>query len=112
VVAFLQGVRDEKTLEKLATHGIQEVVELFSPMDMCARRQRAMPTTPAPKAGKDSKPNAGATAQGNGNNNNNKEGGNNQPLAGAPTAVAAAAGGGRGPRGDKRPCQVSDSGAK
>jgi uncharacterized protein YprB with RNaseH-like and TPR domain len=37
VVAFLQVVRDEKMLEKLATHNIQDVAELFSLADSCAR---------------------------------------------------------------------------
>jgi hypothetical protein len=35
VVAFHQGVRDEKMLEKLTTHNIQDVVELFSLADKC-----------------------------------------------------------------------------
>jgi hypothetical protein len=73
VVAFRQGVRDEKMLEKLTTHDIQDVAELFSLVDKCARAAegRAYNTTPALEAGKDSKPNAGATAQGGSNNNNN-----------------------------------------
>jgi hypothetical protein len=37
VVVFRQGVRDEKMLEKLTTHDIQDVVELFSMADKCAR---------------------------------------------------------------------------
>jgi hypothetical protein len=37
VVAFHQGVRDEKMLEKLAMHDIQDVTELFSLVDKCAR---------------------------------------------------------------------------
>jgi hypothetical protein len=37
VVAFRQVVRDEKMLEKLATHNIQDVAELFSLADSCAR---------------------------------------------------------------------------
>jgi hypothetical protein len=43
VVAFRQGVRDEKMLEKIVTHDIQNVVELFSLADKCAR---AVPGTP------------------------------------------------------------------
>jgi uncharacterized protein YprB with RNaseH-like and TPR domain len=35
VVAFHQGVRDEKMLEKLTTHNIQDVAELFSLVDKC-----------------------------------------------------------------------------
>jgi hypothetical protein len=37
VLAFCQGVRDEKMLEKLATHDIQDVSALFSLADKCAR---------------------------------------------------------------------------
>jgi hypothetical protein len=37
VVAFRQGVRDGKMLEKLATHDIQDVSALFSLADKCAR---------------------------------------------------------------------------
>jgi hypothetical protein len=61
VVAFRQGVRVEKMLEKLATHDV---------------------------AKGESKPNAGAQAQGGGNSssNNNKKAGGNQPLAGAQSA--------------------------
>jgi hypothetical protein len=97
-------------LEKLATHDIQDVPELFSLVDKCARATEghAWHTTPVPEAGKESKPNAGAATQGssssnNNNNNNNKKkvGGNNQPLAAAPTATAVVAGGGRGPQSDK-----------
>jgi hypothetical protein len=96
-------------LEKLATHDIQDVPELFSLVDKCARATEghAWHTTPVPEAGKESKPNAGAATQGSSssnNNNNNKKkkvGGNNQPLAAAPTATAVVAGGGRGPQSDK-----------
>jgi hypothetical protein len=76
-----------------------------------AAKGRAWHTLLAPKAGKDGQPNASVAAQeGSGKNNKKKAGSNNQPLAGAPIVVAAAvAGGGRGPRGDKRPCQTSGS---
>jgi hypothetical protein len=37
VAAFHQGVRDEKMLDKLTMHDIQDVVELFSLADKCAR---------------------------------------------------------------------------
>jgi hypothetical protein len=37
VVAFCQGVRDEKMLEKLTMHDIQDVTELFSLADKCTR---------------------------------------------------------------------------
>jgi hypothetical protein len=37
VVAFRQGVSDEKTLEKLATHDVQDVSALFILADNCAK---------------------------------------------------------------------------
>jgi hypothetical protein len=87
-------------LEKLATHDIQDVPELFSLVDKCARATEghAWHTTPILEAGKESKPNAGAATQGssssnNNNNNKKKVGGNNQPLVAAPTATAVVAGG-------------------
>jgi hypothetical protein len=36
IIAFRQGVRDLKILEKLATHNIQDVVELFNLTNKCA----------------------------------------------------------------------------
>jgi hypothetical protein len=90
MVAFRQGVRDEKMLEKLATHDIKDVAELFSLADKCVRAAegRAWHTPPAPEAGKGVKPDASAATQGGSNKNNKKKaGGNNQPLAGAPTAA-------------------------
>jgi hypothetical protein len=116
VVAFHQGVRDKKMLEKLTTYDIQDATELFSLADKCARAAegRAWHTPPAPEVGKGAKPDTSVATQGGGSKNkkkNKKDGGNNQPLARAPAAAVAAAavGGGRGPRGDKRPHQASDS---
>jgi hypothetical protein len=110
-------VRDEKMLEKLTTHDIQDVTYLFSLADKCARaiKGHAWHTPPAPEAGKGAKPKASAAAQGgsskNKNNKKKKVDGNNQSLAGAPTTTAAVAvtGGGQGPRGDMRPHQASGS---
>jgi hypothetical protein len=101
-------------LEKLTTHDIKDVVELFRLTDKCVRavEGQAWHAPPALEAGKDGQPNTGAAVQGGGSKNNNKKkaGCNNQPLVGAPTTVAAAAAGwGRGPRDDKRPRQTSDS---
>jgi hypothetical protein len=47
-------------LEKLATHDVQEVSELFSLADKCARAAEghAWHSQPAPEAGKASKPEA------------------------------------------------------
>jgi hypothetical protein len=37
IVAFRQGVWDERILEKLATHNITEVADLLSLADKCSR---------------------------------------------------------------------------
>jgi hypothetical protein len=91
VVAFRQGVMDEKMLEKLTTHDIQDVSTLFSMADKCARaaegRAWHYPAIQAAK-GESTMP----SAEGQGNKKKKKAGGT-QLLDGAPTAAAAAAGG-------------------
>jgi hypothetical protein len=69
VVAFHQGVRDEKMLEKLATYDIQDVAKLFSLVDKCARavQGRARHTPPTQEVGKGGKPYASAAIQDGGN---------------------------------------------
>jgi hypothetical protein len=103
-------------LEKLATHNVKDVSELFSLADKCARAVggRAWHSQPTLEVGKVGKPEADAAAQSSGKNKNSEKksnNNNNKPLAGAPTtaSVAAATGGGHGPCGDKRPRQPSDS---
>jgi hypothetical protein len=111
VVAFCQRVEDEKMLEKLATHNIQDISVLLSLADKCAKAAEghAWDSPVILVAKGQCKPNTETWEQGGGNGNNNnkkkkKKAGGNQPLAGAPTAIAAVAGGGRGePRGDKCP---------
>jgi hypothetical protein len=48
ITAFRQGVRDEKMLEKLATHDVETVTTLFALADKCARAAegRAWHSTP------------------------------------------------------------------
>jgi hypothetical protein len=86
VVAFRQGVKDEKMLEKLATHDIQDVSVLFSLADKCTRAAegRAWHSPAAQEAkGESTTPSTGAQVPGGGNgndsNNNNKKAGGNQP---------------------------------
>jgi hypothetical protein len=105
-------MRDEKMLEKLATHEVKDVTELFILVDKCARPAEgcAWHSQPASVAGKASKLVANVAAQSSGKNKNRKKkkkSNNNKPLASAPTiaVVTATAGGGHGPHGDKRPCQ-------
>jgi hypothetical protein len=114
VVAFHQGVLDEKMLEKLAIHDVQDVSALFSLADKCARAAKghAWHSPAAPGSKEASKPNADTSAQGvGGRGKKKKKAGGSQSLAGAPTvaAVAVAVNGGRGGlRGDKRPRQPSN----
>jgi hypothetical protein len=92
VFAFRQGIRDEKMLEKLTTHDIQDVSALFSLPDKCARAMEGRAWhSPAAQAakGESTTPSAGAQAPGggngnDGNNNKKKKAGGNQPLAGHP----------------------------
>jgi hypothetical protein len=102
-------VRDEKMLEKLATHEVKDISELFDLADKCVRAAEgcAWHSQPGPAVGKARKPKADAAAQSSGKNNNwKKKSNNNKPLAGAPiaTAVATAASGGYSPRGEMRSC--------
>jgi hypothetical protein len=48
ITAFCQGVREEKMLEKLATHDVETVTTLFALADKCARAAegRAWHSTP------------------------------------------------------------------
>ena len=41
IVAFRQGVRDERMLEKLGTHKIETTAELFALADKCAKAAEA-----------------------------------------------------------------------
>jgi ClpP class serine protease len=100
-------VRDEKMLEKLATHEVEDVSELFNLSNKCTRAAegRVWHSQPALGVGKVDKPEADTAAQSSGMNNNRKKknSNNNKPLVSAPTAavVVAAASGGHSPHNDK-----------
>jgi len=51
ITAFRQGVRDEKMLEKLATHEVESVTTLFSLADKCARAAEGRAWHSAPQDG-------------------------------------------------------------
>jgi hypothetical protein len=51
ITAFCQGVRDEKMLEKLATHDVETVTTLFALVDKCARAAEDRAWHSAPHAG-------------------------------------------------------------
>jgi hypothetical protein len=51
ITAFRQGVRDEKMLEKLATHDVETVPTLFALADNCARATEGRAWHSAPQTG-------------------------------------------------------------
>jgi N-acetyl-anhydromuramyl-L-alanine amidase AmpD len=51
ITAFRQGVRDEKMLEKLATHDVETVTTLFALVDKCARATKGRAWHSAPQIG-------------------------------------------------------------
>jgi hypothetical protein len=51
ITAFRQGVRDEKMLEKLATHDVETVPTLFALADKCARATEGRAWHSAPQTG-------------------------------------------------------------
>ena len=51
ITAFRQGVRDEKMLEKLATHDVETVTTLFALADKCARAAEGRAWHSDPHAG-------------------------------------------------------------
>jgi hypothetical protein len=78
-------MRDEKMLEKLVTHDMQDISELFSLMDKYARvaEGRAWHSQPTPDAGKAGKLDADATAQSSDKKKKKKKvGGKDKLLAG------------------------------
>jgi hypothetical protein len=51
IIAFRQGVRDEKMLEKLATHDVETVTTLFALADKCTRAAEGRAWHSAPQTG-------------------------------------------------------------
>jgi hypothetical protein len=101
ITAFHQGVRDEKMLEKLATHEVDNVTTLFALADKCARAAEGRAWHSTPQTGVTQTGGSDAVAQGGGKKkkrNKNHSHGKLQFVA----PVAAAAAGGQGER-NKRP---------
>jgi hypothetical protein len=100
IIAFRQGMRDEKMLEKLATHDVETITMLFALADKCARavEGRAWHSTPLTEATQTG--GSGAATQGGGKKKKNR--GHDRPQSSVPVAVAVA--GSRDGRG-KRPRQ-------
>jgi len=89
ITAFRQGVRDEKMLEKLATHEVESVTTLFSLADKCARAAEGRAWHSAPQDGDAKAGGSGATAQGGGKKKKNKNRSRGEPQPGGPVAAAA-----------------------
>jgi hypothetical protein len=51
ITAFRQGIRDEKMLEKLATHDVETVTTFFALADKCARSAEGRAWHSAPQTG-------------------------------------------------------------
>jgi hypothetical protein len=107
ITAFQQGVRDEKMLEKLATHDVEIVTTLFALADKCARVAEGRAWHSTPQIGVTQTGGSGAATQGCGKKKKNH--GHDKPQSGAP--VAAAAAGGRDERGKHPRQQGSNSGS-
>jgi hypothetical protein len=97
ITAFRQGVRDEKMLEKLATHDVETVTMLFALADKCARAAEGRAWHSAPQTGVAQTGGSGAVAQ---DGKKKKNRGSERPPSAAP--VVAATTGGRNER-NKRP---------
>jgi hypothetical protein len=98
ITAFRQGVRDEKMLEKLATHDVETVTTLFALADKCTRAAEGRAWHSAPQTRVAQTGGSGAVTQ-DGKKKKKNRGSERSPSA-AP--VVAATTGGRNER-NKRP---------
>jgi hypothetical protein len=99
ITAFRQGVRDEKMLEKLATHDVETVPKLFALADKCARVAEGCAWNSAPQTGAAQSGGSGAVPR-DGKKKKKKDRDYQKPCSTA--LVIATATGGRGDR-NKRP---------
>jgi hypothetical protein len=99
IIAFRQGVRDEKMLEKLATHDVETVPTLFALADKCARAAEGRAWHSAPQTGAAQSGGLGVVPQ-DGKKKKKKDRDYQKPRSTA--LVVAAATGGQGDQ-NKRP---------
>jgi hypothetical protein len=110
IIAFRQGVRDEKMLEKLATHDMETISTLFTLADKCARAVEGRAWHSTPQTGVAQTGGSGAVSQDGKKKKKNR--GSERPSSAA--LVVAAATGGRNEcnkrprpqRGNNGPCPV------
>jgi hypothetical protein len=99
ITAFRQGVRDEKMLEKLATHDVETVPALFALADKCARAAEGRAWHSASQIGATQSGGSGAVPR-DGKKKKKKD--RDYEKSRSTTLVVAAATGGQGDR-NKRP---------
>jgi hypothetical protein len=99
ITAFRQGVRDEKMLEKLATHDVETVPTLFALADKCARAAEGRAWHSAPQTRVVQTGGSGAVSR---DGKKKKKKGRGHERLQSTVLVVAAATGGRGNR-NKRP---------
>jgi hypothetical protein len=87
IMAFRQGVRDEKMLEKLATHDVETVPTLFALADKCARAAEGRAWHLAPQTGAAQSGGSGAVSQDGKKKKKNR--GYKRPQFAAPTVAVA-----------------------
>jgi hypothetical protein len=106
IMAFRQGVRDKKMLEKLATHDVETVPTLFALANKCARAAEGRAWHSAPQTGTTQTGGSSAIPR---DDRKKKEGrGYKKPQSTALVVVAAT--GGRGDRNKRpRPLRGNDS---
>jgi hypothetical protein len=109
-MAFRQGVRDEKMLEKLATHQVETVTTLFALADKCARAAEGRAWHSATQAGPAHTSGSSVAAPSSGKKKNKKNRGFDKSRIGGP-AVAAATTRGQKPRGKRPRQQRTDPGS-
>jgi hypothetical protein len=87
ITAFRQGIRDEKMLEKLATHDVETITTLFALADKCARAAEGRAWHSAPQIGVTQTGGLGAVAQDGKKKKKNR--GHEKPQTTAPVIAAA-----------------------
>jgi hypothetical protein len=106
ITAFRQGVRDEKMLEKLATHDVETVTTLFALADKCARAAEGRAWHSTPQTGVDQTGGSGAIAQ---DDKKKKNHGHERLPSTAPVVVATT--GGRSERNKRSRPQGGNNGS-
>jgi hypothetical protein len=93
ITAFRQGVRDEKILEKLATHQVETITTLFALADKCARAAEGRAWHSATQAGLAQMSGPSVAAPGSGKKKNKKNRGFDKSRIGSPAVAVATTGG-------------------